>query len=85
MALTKSGYKDARRGTTRVPVGIDSNGNIAVEGDTVVGTKSLSITAANAENSLVSNTALFSIFVGLAGGSQDSLNNKMTVTWEADS
>lgn len=82
MATKKSGYIDAQRGVTKSLVGINQDGNIAQDGDTVVKSKYFSINAANADNNLAQNTKLINFFINLAGGSADSLSNKMIVTWE---
>ncbi len=84
MALSKTGYRDAKRGTTRVDVAINQDGNIATGMDTTAGVKGISINAVNAENSLTQNTKVLQLFIGLAGGRQDSLSNRMSVTWEAE-
>lgn len=85
MALSKTGYRDAKRGITKANVNINSDGNIALDDDVPAGVKTLSIRAANADNSLADNTALFKVFVDMIGGSHDTSSNKMTVTWEAGS
>lgn len=84
MALAKTGYKGAVQGTTKVKVAVDENGYIAPVGTTAVGSKTISITKATAENSLQDNTDVLNFFLTLANGRQDSLTNTMSVTWEAD-
>lgn len=81
MALAKSGYRGAYQGTTKVNVAIDSNGYIAPAGTTAMGYKKVSITKANAENSLQDNTDVFNFFLGLVGGRHDANTNTMSVTW----
>lgn len=83
MALSKTGYKDAKRGTTRVDVGINSDGNIATGTDTTAGTKSIAINAVSADNNLAQNTKVLGLFFGLVGARQNASTNRMSVTWEA--
>ena len=83
MALSKTGYKSAIRGTTKANVGVDENGYIAPEGTTPAGQKRFSINKVNADNSLTDNTDVLNFFLTLARGSQDSLSNQMQVTWLA--
>lgn len=82
MALAKTGYSAANLGTTKVQVPVDSNGQIAPPGETVVSTKSFSINRVNADNSLEDNTEVLNFFLNLAQGTQDSLSNEMQVKWE---
>lgn len=84
MALEKTGYKSAVRGTTKVNVPVDANGNIAAAGTTPAGTKKFQINKVNAENSLTDNTEVLNFFLTLANGGQDSLSNTMQVTWNAN-
>ena len=81
MALAKTGYKGAYQGTTKVRVSLDENGYLAPTGTTAAGAKTISITKANAENSLQDNTDVLNFFLQLANGRADSLTNTMTVTW----
>lgn len=83
MAMAKTGYKDAKRGTTRVDVALNSDGNIATGTETAAGTKGISINAVNAENNLTQNTKVLGFFIDLVGGRQNSSSNRMTVSWEA--
>lgn len=85
MALEKTGYTGAIRGTTKVNVAVDENGYLAPAGTLSVGTKKIQINTVAAENSLIDNTEVLNFFIGLANGSADSLSNTMSVTWEADS
>lgn len=82
MALDKTGYKSAIQGTTKVNIGIDSNGYIAPEGTAIAGVKSFQISKVSAENSLTDNTEVLNFFINLANGQQDSLSNTMQVKWE---
>lgn len=84
MALAKEGYTSAIRGTTKANIGVDANGYIAPEGTTPAGTKRFSINKVNADNSLTDNTDVLNFFLTLARGSQDSLSNQMSVTWNAE-
>ena len=81
MALAKTGYSDAIRGTTRVNVAVDENGHIAPQGGEIAGTKAFQINKANAENSLQDNTDVLNFFITLAQGVSDSMSNTMTVKW----
>ena len=81
MALAKTGYKGAYQGTTKVRVSLDEDGYLAPTGTTAAGAKTISITKANAENSLQDNTDVLNFFLTLANGRADSLTNTMTVTW----
>ena len=82
MAMSKTGYVDAQRGTTKAKVDLNEDGQIAQPGDAVAGTKYFTINQVNPENSLVQNTKVIDLFIGFANGSADSLSNKMSVTWE---
>lgn len=82
MSMQKAGYINAARGTTKVKVNVNEDGNIAQRGEAVAGVKSFAISAANAENGLVQNTQLLDFFIGLVGGTADANTNKMIVTWE---
>lgn len=81
MALAKTGYRSAYQGTTKVKVAMDADGYLAPEGTTAVGTKTIQITKAAAENSLQDNTDVLNFFLELANGRADSLTNTMSVTW----
>lgn len=81
MALDKTGYTSAIRGTTRVNVAVDSDGNIAPAGTTPASQKGFQINRVNAENSLTDNTEVLNFFLTLANGVQDSLSNTMQVKW----
>jgi len=81
MALAKTGYKGAYQGTTKVRVSLDEDGYLAPTGTTAAGAKTISITKANADNSLQDNTDVLNFFLQLANGRADSLTNTMTVTW----
>lgn len=83
MSLEKIGYKGANQGTTKVKVAADEHGYIAGAGTVAVGTRTISITKAAAENSLADNTEVLDFFLTLANGCQDSLTNTMSVTWAA--
>lgn len=82
MALAKEGYTPALRGTTKVNIPIDESGYIVPEGGNAASTKTFTITAVSAENSLTDNTDVLSFFLQLANGQQDSLSNTMSVKWE---
>lgn len=84
MALAKTGYAGAVRGTTRVNVGVDAEGYLTPDGTTAAGTKKFQINVVSAENDLTDNTDVLNFFLGLANGVQDSLSNTMSVTWQAD-
>lgn len=81
MGLAKEGYSPAIQGTTAVNVAITDEGYIAVEGDTVAGTKKFQVNKVSAENDLVDNTEVLDFFITLANGSSDSLSNTMSVKW----
>lgn len=81
MSLAKTGYSDAIRGTTRVKVGVDENGQFAPAGE-AVDTKNFSINKVNAGNTLADNTEVLNFFLNLAQGTSDSLTNVMNVSWE---
>lgn len=84
MALEKTGYAAAIRGTTKANIGVDANGYIAPEGTTPAGTKRFSINKVNADNSLTDNTEVLDFLLNLAQGKHDSLSNQMSVTWNAE-
>ena len=84
MALAKTGYSSAIQGTTKVKAAVDSDGYLAPEGTTAAGTKTITITKANADNSLQDNTEVLNFFLELAKGRSDSLTNTMAVTWTTD-
>lgn len=82
MALAKTGYTAAVRGTTKEKVNLNSAGQIAVDGDTVAGTKQLQLKT-SADNSRSLNHQVFKFFLSAVGAVEsDSLSNKFTVTWE---
>ena len=81
MAMEKTGYTDAIRGTTRVDVAIDNEGYIAPAGVTAVGAKKFQINSVNADNTLNDNTEVLNFFLTLANGRGDSLSNDMSVKW----
>jgi hypothetical protein len=81
MALSKTGYTDAIRGTTRVDVAIDTEGYIAPVGVTAAGTKKFQINSVNSDNTLTDNTEVLDFFLTLANGRGDSLSNDMSVKW----
>lgn len=81
MAMEKTGYSDAIRGTTRVDVAIDNEGYIAPVGVTAVGTKKFQINSVNSDNTLTDNTEVLDFFLTLANGRGDSLSNDMSVKW----
>lgn len=85
MALAKTGYANAIQGTTKVKVALDVDGYLAPTGTTAAGSKTISITKANADNSLQDNTDVLNFFLELANGRADSLTNTMAVTWTTDS
>lgn len=80
--MRKSGYIDAYRGTTKAKVPYTAEGTIAQSGDTVAKTKYFSVTTVNSENGFSENQAVIDLFIGLAGGTADSLTNQMTVNWK---
>lgn len=84
MALEKTGYAAAIRGTTKANIAVDEDGYIAPEGTTPAGQKRFSINKVNADNSLTDNTEVLNFFLNLAKGQQDSLSNQMSVTWNAE-
>lgn len=81
MALEKTGYINAQRGTTRQKVFTNEDGNIAMEGDTHKGYKYINVNQVNAGNNLADNAAVIDVFLGFVGASTDSLSNTMTVKW----
>lgn len=82
MALEKTGYIAAQKGTTKQKVMLNADGNIATEDDEVAATKYYSINQVNASNSLQDNAEVMELFLGFIGGGTDSLSNQMTVRWE---
>jgi len=84
MSLTKTGYQDAIKGTMSEKVNLNAQGYIAQEGETVAGTKRISINASNAANDLDTNHSIMNAFMGFVGGTSDIYSNKFAVTWEAD-
>lgn len=84
MALTKTGYKGAEQGTTKVNVAIDADGHLVPPGGTASGNKKFTITSVNADNGLTDNTEVLNFFIQLANGMSDSLSNTMAVTWSVD-
>lgn len=82
MALSKTGYRDAVRGVATVRIGLNADGNIAQDGESVAGVKKYQLSLVNAANGLEENTKALEVFVGLiAGGKQDSLTSTMRVNW----
>lgn len=82
MALEKEGYRSAIRGTTKVKVETDENGNIVISDSvTAKGNKYLSINQVNAANNYADNNDVIGVFVSIVGGQYDPYSNKMTVTW----
>lgn len=85
MAIVKNGYKTLNTASTSVKVGLNANGTIAQNGETVTGSKRINVTGVNIDNDLSSNTQVLEVFVNyFAGGSQDSLSNTMSAKWEAE-
>lgn len=83
MALVKTGYIDAQRGTTKQKVATNEDGNIAVEGDTHKGHRYITISQANAANNLIDNVELIKTFLTFVGAADtnDSISNTMSVKW----
>lgn len=84
MGLAKTGYETAVKGTMSEKVNLNANGYIAQSGETVAGTKRISINATNAGNDLDTNHSIMEAFMGFVGGTSDIYSNKFAVTWEAD-
>lgn len=82
MAMVKSGYRDAYRGTTKAKLGYNAEGNIAQAGEVVEKTKYFSVNTVNTDNGLAENQEVINLFIQLAGGETDSLTNQMTVNWK---
>lgn len=80
--MAKTGYIDEYTSTTSVKVDIDADGNILQPGGTAYGTKRISFKGANANNSLEDNTTVIAAFLQFCNGQQDSLSNRVQVTWE---
>ena len=81
MALEKTGYSAAIRGTTKVNVATDEEGYLVPEGTAAASNKKFSISKVAAENSLADNTDVLNFFMDLANGTSDSTTNTMQVTW----
>lgn len=85
MAIAKTGYSTLNTATTSVKVNLNTDGNIAQAGDTIKGSKNISVRGVNIDNDLTSNTEVLGAFIGyFGGGTQDSLTNTMTAKWEAE-
>lgn len=82
MALAKDGYRDAQQLTTKVAVAVTDDGKIATDSGDATGTKTLSITRANAANGLTDNNKLFKFFVDMIGGTIIETSNTATVKWQ---
>lgn len=82
MSLAKTGYDDAVKGTMSEKINLNSDGYIAQDGETVAGTKRISINNANAANDLETNHNIIAAFMDFAGGTSDEISNKFSVTWE---
>lgn len=83
--MVKIGYKDALQGTASVKVNINADGNIAQDGDTIVGTKTFNFTTTNADNSLEQNESVTKLFIAtFLGGSYLPATQTFKVTWQAD-
>ena len=80
--ITKDGYTSEYAGNTRVKIDINADGNIAQPGEQVMKNKNLTIKGVNINNSLSQNTEVIQAFLNFANGSQDSLTNIATATWE---
>ena len=61
-------------------VPMNGDGFIAQDGDTVKGTKSISIGGISAGANLAGANAVFTAFLNIAGGSFDSLSAKRTMS-----
>lgn len=83
LALAKDGYSNAIKGTTSQKINLREDGTIAQDGDTIAGSKRISINTANASNSATTNQNIFRAFLDFVGnGSTDTLTNKFQVSWE---
>lgn len=80
--LTKTGYTDKYAGTTSVKIDMNSDGNIAQPGEAVAATKRFTFRGVNSTNTLQDNTTVIAAFLSFANGTQDSLSNRASVTWE---
>lgn len=82
MALEKEGYITANRGTTKVRVYTNEDGDIASDDDVIKGYRYYSVNTVNASNGLVDNQAVLNLFLDFVGATEtDEASNKMTVTW----
>lgn len=85
MAITKQGYRTLNTANTSVKVALNRNGTIAQSGETVTGSKTITIKGVSIDNNLENNTEVLDVFLNyFGGGSQDSLSNTMTAKWEAE-
>ena len=80
--MTKTGYKNAIRGTAMVKVDLDANGNIAVDDEVAVSTKTINFTVTNADNDLTANETFTNLFLDWVGANAQNSTQKFRVTWE---
>lgn len=81
MALTKTGY-DSVKGSTKAKVNVNSDGHIALTGETVAGSKYVSFKNVNTDNNLAKNVIIFNAFLAnFFGAATDDETNQMSVTW----
>lgn len=81
--LEKDGYKGAINGTIKIKTPIDPNGNIIVDGEGIPkGTKTITITRANANNSADDNYAVVNSLLDIVTAETLRQTNTFTVKWE---
>lgn len=66
--MQKDGYQEVYQGRTSRKVATNSDGYIAMTGDTSTGNKTFSITFANADNSRTQNELIFDTIATIIGG-----------------
>lgn len=74
-------FTPALTASVKMNIDMNSGGFIAQSGDTVTGTKAISIPGIKAAATLAEANAVYTAFLGnIAGGSFDSLTAKKTIT-----
>ena len=68
-------------GALKMEVGINARGKIAQEGETVTGTKSISVPGLSSDCTLEQADAVFEAIIGnIAGGEYDTITAEQTLT-----
>ena len=80
MGVSKTGYQDVNIGKAQKSLGLNADGYIAMNGETVVKKKNFAIANATAENSLEDNEKLFNTFATLIGGASTPIEMLGTAT-----